>query len=183
MSAKGCGWLPVLTGSMAPLIRPGDSVLVTRTNVDKLHSGDIIAFRRGDNIIVHRVLHSRRHEGATCFHEKGDATYFSRSVQGEDIIGKITALKRGGKTVGFNTPIGRFTSTCFGLWSDIAVKTISVFRSSTQRPLKKFGTLLERSFLVFSNIFIRPCFLVWSISGLQEKKTPAPGISCRSEQR
>ena len=162
LGVKGCSWLSVLTGSMAPLIRPHDRVLVTRVETSKIRSGDIVAFRRFDNIIVHRVLHAQRYGGSIHFQEKGDARYFSRPVRGEDIIGRVTTLKKGEKVIHFNTPPGRFASLCYGVWSDITVKTISPFRSSSHRPMRLFGTLLERLFLLFSNVIIVPCLLVWS---------------------
>ncbi|HKX74191.1 MAG TPA: signal peptidase I [Acidimicrobiia bacterium] len=51
------GWRPlvVVSGSMAPLIRPGDVVLVEEATAP-LNPGSVLAFQVGEEIIVHRVV-------------------------------------------------------------------------------------------------------------------------------
>lgn len=67
----------VLTGSMEPLIYPGDVVLVkkimTEKEIGRLSGGDIINFKREDITITHRIFDVRRDEaGNFSFETKGD---------------------------------------------------------------------------------------------------------------
>jgi signal peptidase I len=159
-------WLSVITGSMAPLIRPGDRVLVTSKDIEKIGIGDIVAFRRDDNIIVHRILHRKKNGMSIDFLEKGDATYFSRFISANDIIGKVTAQKSGSEILVFDSAGGRFASSVFGLFSDVTARTVSLFRSSRYRPLRIGGKFLSRVSLILSNMLIIPCYLIWYICGL-----------------
>lgn len=114
---KGSQWLPVLTGSMSPLIHAGDQVLVARIIPEKVCTGDIVVFRRGDYIIVHRALRKRETARGIRFKEKGDGTYSSRSFFADDLIGKVIAVRRGDKILGLNSPCGRLASFALGVWS------------------------------------------------------------------
>jgi signal peptidase I len=166
LAKSGRQWLPVLTGSMSPLIRPGDHVLVVRMDVGRISIGDIVAFRYGDNIVVHRILKKQKTYGDTCFKEKGDATYYSRLVSADNVIGRVTALKKGDKTFLFNSPGSRLASTIFGLWLFITTVTVSIFRSSTHKTIRRTGKYLSRLFLLISNILVRIGTVVWFLYGL-----------------
>ena len=67
----------ILTGSMEPLIMPGDVVLVHKiSNEDEIYElskGDIINFKRGNIIITHRIKEVLKDEaGNLSFETKGD---------------------------------------------------------------------------------------------------------------
>jgi len=158
-------WLPVLTGSMSPLIRPGDQVLVTRTDVGRISIGDIVAFRYGDNIVVHRILKKQKTTGGICFKEKGDATYYSKLVPAYSVIGRIIALNKSNKMFLFNSPGSRLASAIFGLWLFITSVTVSIFRSSTHLTMRRTGKYLSRLFLLISNILVRIGSIVWFLYG------------------
>lgn len=81
----------VPTGSMSPLINPGDIVIVARTPLNKVKVGDIIEFRTPKKIaIVHRVIKVEETKGQTFFITKGDAnnTADSDPVPPANIMGK-----------------------------------------------------------------------------------------------
>lgn len=67
----------VLTGSMEPLIQPGDAVVIrklkTEAELEQLREGDIINFKREDITITHRILTIKKDEaGNLSFVTKGD---------------------------------------------------------------------------------------------------------------
>lgn len=67
----------ILTGSMEPVIHPGDVVLVRKLREEQeikaLSEGTVISFRRGDISITHRILAVREDEaGNRTFITKGD---------------------------------------------------------------------------------------------------------------
>ena len=67
----------ILTGSMEPLIRPGDMIIIKRIqkeeDIEVLEVGDIINFRRGEINITHRILEIHTDDaGNVSFQTKGD---------------------------------------------------------------------------------------------------------------
>lgn len=67
----------VLTGSMEPLIYPGDVVLIQKISAEKdinnLTEGEVINFKRGRITITHRIMAVTRDEaGNLSFQTKGD---------------------------------------------------------------------------------------------------------------
>ena len=86
----------ILTGSMEPLIMPGDVVLVHKiSNEDEIYElskGDIINFKRGNIIITHRIKEVLKDEaGNLSFETKGDNNNAidEEKVQPNDIKGTV----------------------------------------------------------------------------------------------
>lgn len=66
----------IATGSMEPLIDPGDIILVHKIKADTpLKTGDIIQFRRNDVLISHRIVNVVDQEGVVAYQTKGDANF------------------------------------------------------------------------------------------------------------
>jgi signal peptidase I len=63
----------VTSGSMAPLIAPGDEILVERASADRLGRGDVVLYTAGGAFHTHRLLARRKCGGATLLVTKGDA--------------------------------------------------------------------------------------------------------------
>ena len=86
----------ILTGSMEPLIMPGDVVLVHKiSNEDEIYElskGDIINFKLGNIIITHRIKEVLKDEaGNVSFETKGDNNNAidEEKVQPNDIKGTV----------------------------------------------------------------------------------------------
>ena len=86
----------ILTGSMEPLIMPGDVVLVHKIlNEDEIYElseGDIINFKRGNIIITHRIKEVFKDEaGNVSFETKGDNNNAvdEEKVQPNDVKGTV----------------------------------------------------------------------------------------------
>ena len=86
----------ILTGSMEPLIMPGDVVLVHKiSNEDEIYElseGDIINFKRGNIIITHRIKEVFKDEaGNVSFETKGDNNNAvdEEKVQPNDVKGTV----------------------------------------------------------------------------------------------
>lgn len=82
----------ILTGSMSPLIMPGDVVLVNKAAVDTIKEGDIIQFREDEFRINHRVIKVAKDEtGREFFVTKGDANQSPDvdPVYPEQVVGRV----------------------------------------------------------------------------------------------
>ena len=88
----------IVTGSMKPLISPGDIVLANKLNnqteIEALRAGDIILFKRDRIIITHRILKVMKDDrGNLSFQTKGDNNSVpdSRIVHIDEVRGKYIA--------------------------------------------------------------------------------------------
>lgn len=68
----------ILTGSMKPIIEPGDIVVIKKIqeieDIENLKIGDVIQFKRGDMMIVHRIIELVKNDddGLIYYKTKGD---------------------------------------------------------------------------------------------------------------
>src|SRR5690606_35356850 len=86
----------IATGSMEPMISPGDIILVKKIvnmdGINALKEGDVIQFKRGEILISHRIVDviENDKEGLQ-FRTKGDnnSTVDTNLVRPQDIKGKV----------------------------------------------------------------------------------------------
>lgn len=63
----------IATGSMEPMIMPGDVILVKRIDdINSLKKDDVIQFRRDDILISHRIIEIKDEKEGRSFRTKGD---------------------------------------------------------------------------------------------------------------
>ncbi len=82
--------LVVATGSMAPVIRPGDQIRVVGVTLRDLHRGDILLLDTGGVFIAHRLLWRDRR-----LWTRGDASNrFDPAIRPEAVVGKVVSIGR-----------------------------------------------------------------------------------------
>ena len=104
---KQTGWdsrgllrIKVTSDSMAPLLRPGDHVLVTPLQPDDLARGDLVVAQRGGELVTHRLVGACADGWLT----KGDRLYaFDPPLQKEAILGSVTAVIHEGLMINLQT--------------------------------------------------------------------------------
>lgn len=81
----------IATGSMKPMINPGDITLNKRVNTDSLNIGDVIQFKRGGILISHRIVDLVENNNEFYFKTKGDNNSFADSelVSPKQVKGKV----------------------------------------------------------------------------------------------
>ena len=88
----------IATGSMKPLIHPGDMVLISKMknieDIDNLKEGDIIQFKRGNILITHRIVEILNEKNVKQYRTKGDNNSVSdkQTVKPEDIKGRMISV-------------------------------------------------------------------------------------------
>ena len=86
--------------SMAPLLRPGDSVLVASCHPEELQIGDLVLIRREGDLVTHRLIGRTRQGWIT----KGDGSPWTDPPPAADhLLGKAVALESGGRRISFDT--------------------------------------------------------------------------------
>jgi hypothetical protein len=100
-------YVPVTGHSMRPLLRPGD-VLVVQPGPAACRPGDLIVFWQQGRLVAHRLLRLEQPGGDAHFITGGDnALAADPPVAPADVLGRVTARQRGGRTLTLNTPFWR----------------------------------------------------------------------------
>jgi signal peptidase len=85
----------ILTGSMEPVIKPGDIVLVQRYDPNEtLQVGDIIQYRSGEIFVFHRLIEIFEEDKVTKYRMKGDnnPTEDPAPVETKDLRGRVIKI-------------------------------------------------------------------------------------------
>ncbi|XMB85534.1 signal peptidase I [Mycoplasmatota bacterium WC44] len=79
----------ILTGSMEPVIYPGDVCIIKKVNIDDVEIGDVVQYWTGDYFIIHRVIETYEESGNKFYITKGDnnPSKDSKPVSQEQIKG------------------------------------------------------------------------------------------------
>lgn len=93
----------VVGASMEPAFSEGDW-LVVQAHPARLRFGDVVALRRGDHVVAHRVV------GVKPPREMGDAMTWATTFTTTDVVGRVDATVRHGRTVSLRTPLARFNA-------------------------------------------------------------------------
>lgn len=83
-------------GSMFPLIRWREYVIVKKISAEALQPGDIVVFREdGGRPVCHRIASIEHQNGKRWFHTRGDQHEEEDApVSEESIIGKVIAVQK-----------------------------------------------------------------------------------------
>jgi len=116
--------LKVYGGSMLPLLRHGEEIIIRKIAVEHLRIGDVVFCQHKDQFLAHRVVLKMSEKGKnTAVVTKGDTlTYLDPVSTEEQVVGLVTATVRNGKLAdqtapgihGFNVVIAMISS--FGLY-------------------------------------------------------------------
>ncbi len=86
--------LVVRTGSMAPLLRPGDTVRVTPLGGEEPQRGAVLVVRQGSFLLTHRLVgwagEQLLLQGDACLHP-------DQPVAANAVLGVVVARQRGGR--------------------------------------------------------------------------------------
>ncbi|MDC7219333.1 MAG: hypothetical protein PQJ59_05295 [Spirochaetales bacterium] len=85
-------WLPLLTGSMAPNIYPGELLKITLCHKNEVQWGEVALFYREGKFTAHRIYMSSLWKGQKVY-EKGDANSHGSWINRDRILGKVTGVK------------------------------------------------------------------------------------------
>lgn len=110
-SILGFKTLSVLSGSMRPILQPGDLIISKDVEPDQIKIGDIVTYRvNSDALVTHRVIGITEKNGELAFETKGDAnnTEDGGLVLWDQLVGSfVLNIPRGGYIVNFiRSPIG-----------------------------------------------------------------------------
>lgn len=110
-SILGHSPMSVLSGSMSPMIEPGDMIIIKKPKIEDIEVGDVITYSVGENTFVtHRVIGILKENKEIRFQTQGDAnnTMDQTSITPENIVGIFAfRIPKGGYIASFiRRPIG-----------------------------------------------------------------------------
>lgn len=94
-AADGPLRLPVLSGSMLPLLVPGRDILILPAVPGDCRCGDVVVLRVGERLLAHRLLLKWSCCGRDLIFEKGDRNPRGRWRQAVCIRGRVVGLADG----------------------------------------------------------------------------------------
>ena len=109
--------LPVLSGSMAPTILPGDSIVVKHTSPERCRIGDIVVFRQDKHLTAHRMLLKITVPKGTYIFQKGDSNRFGNWIKSDLVVGIVSeAIHISGQSMQFTSESERQHSLRMARW-------------------------------------------------------------------
>src|SRR4030042_4902939 len=85
--------LPVLTGSMVPLIVPGNTIRIMALSGKQIRRGDIIVFREGKTLTTHRLLARFTLGTWSIIYQKGDVNRLGKWIHTGQVVGMVVAVQ------------------------------------------------------------------------------------------
>jgi hypothetical protein len=112
--------------SMLPAIRPGDDLLVRRSDHQDAEPGDVIAFNREGRLFLHRMV--RRDSNGRIVTQGDSLSVPDAAVHESEFLGNVTEIRRAGKTISFQNSfferaaarVFRRSQTCAALFLKFA---------------------------------------------------------------
>lgn len=113
---RGLAWFRIPTGSMRPLIEPGELALAQWIGAGEARVGDIVLYREGvgrsagagDVWVAHRLVGVATRDGREFFLVKGDAGSVPEELAPEAVRGRVIVVeKAGGRTLRLGSVRGR----------------------------------------------------------------------------
>jgi hypothetical protein len=96
--------------SMIPSIYPGDLLIVRSESIADARCGEIVLFLLSGRFFVHRVMRKWPERNHIVFATRGDAlTQEDPSVDGSQLLGRVTSILRHGKQVKLATRLNPWT--------------------------------------------------------------------------
>ncbi len=109
-SVMGYTPMSVLTGSMRPMLEPGDMIITKKVLEENIEVGNIITYRVDNTLVTHRVIDVLHENGVYKFQTQGDANNVEdqQLVESSNIVGAYAfKIPKGGYIANFTrSPIG-----------------------------------------------------------------------------
>ncbi len=72
---------------------------VSRAQPSEIRIGDVVAFQDGQDVVVHRVISKSLSNQQIIFRHMGDAGLSSGRMPAQNLIGRVSAIEKEGRTI------------------------------------------------------------------------------------
>ena len=94
-AATGSGRLRMISNSMAPLLKAGDTITVSRIAPGQIRMGDLIVFQQQTGLVTHRAILSIRRTGTHRIYERSDRYGRVSRIPADQVLGRVKEISRG----------------------------------------------------------------------------------------
>lgn len=151
----------VTSGSMAPLIAPGDEVIVAAAPPEALRPGDlVVAAAPGGPFVVHRLVAIRREGEQVQVVTKGDRSAAPDPVwPAEAVVGRVVAVVHAGQRLDLRRGRGALLAALLGGIARLEATVYSALRRPAYRVLgahmPKLGHVVRAPFRALAQWILR----------------------------
>ena len=177
---NGKGWLRVTTGSMEPLVKPGEMILIEKVQPRYINFGDIIVFEVHGLFVAHRVIKRYFLDGQLFFLQRGDKGGQVMEIPEDWVIGKVIAIEKiNGFLIKLDEGLGKYANYVFGYFSYLHFFFYNFFINKLKimpkiHYLKGFYCLFKKPFnLFYQSITVLLIIAVWLRQRWGSKKAKA----------
>jgi signal peptidase I len=89
----------IVSSSMSPMIEVGDVVVIDRLDHSRVRIGDVVAFNKDQYVVVHRIIGKSWANQQLSYHQRGDASISSGKIAAQDLIGRVSVVKKEGRAI------------------------------------------------------------------------------------
>lgn len=151
----------VTSESMAPLIAPGDEVIVAAAPPETLRPGDlIVAAAPGRPFVVHRLVALHRQGDELRLVTQGDRSAAPDPAwPAEAVVGRVVAVVHAGRTLDLRRGCGYNLATLQGVLARLETIVYSALRRPAYRVLgahmPKLGHVVRAPFRALAHLILR----------------------------
>lgn len=139
----------VVSNSMVPTLRIGDSVYIEPAKAKEIHIGDIAAFETPSGLVIHRIVSTQLSQTTIRLMQMADVDLHPGWVEEHAIIGRVTSARRHNRDIDLRHPIaqrcGKITARLrYQLYLRKAYTPLRVISRYCSRWVVRIGYLLIR---------------------------------------
>lgn len=97
----------VVSNSMVPTLRIGDSVYIEPAKANDIRIGDIAAFETADGLVIHRIVSTEQTGTSIRLLQMADVNLHPSWVEERAIIGRVTSARRRNREIRLQHPIAQ----------------------------------------------------------------------------
>ena len=133
----------VTSGSMAPLVRAGDVIIVRKAPTDRLVPGDVVVMNSDGAMIVHRLLRKRRSRQGLLLVTKGDLHSRKDSPwNASEYVGRVEGIHKPNGRVDLTSLRWRTANRIYGALANVECEILTSLNGGTVEG-NRLGTVIR----------------------------------------
>ncbi len=126
---------------MWPQLRDGERVVLEVPPRRQPQRGEIVLLKQANGFILHRIIAGWRQAGQQSYLTRGDNSIGAdHQICSTEVIGRLIAVKRQGKTINFDSGFRRTLGFCLGYLSYVELQLLNTAIDLRRKLRHMLGT-------------------------------------------